>query len=119
MKVHQYPVFKLAKIEIIFPHTLPSRPTGSHKKGSPPPCSSGRIGIYEDPNIVLIIPYSYYYKVGGLPKVSINTFPLNRETQTLHPEQSKAHFVGRRRLKPWLSQRNPCLPGHCASANGI
>ena len=37
----------------------------------PPPCNSGIIGIYEDPNIVTSIPYSHYYRVGGPPKVYV------------------------------------------------
>ena len=33
-----------------------------------PPCNSGKVGISEDPNIIPIIPYSYYYWVGVLLK---------------------------------------------------
>ena len=33
----------------------------------PPPCNSGIIGILEDSNVVLSIPYSHYYRVGGPP----------------------------------------------------
>ena len=33
----------------------------------PPPSNSGIIGILEDPNIILIILYSHYYRVGGPP----------------------------------------------------
>ena len=35
----------------------------------PPPCNSGIIRIYEDPNMIPIIPYSHYYWVGVPPKV--------------------------------------------------
>ena len=35
----------------------------------PGPCNSGIIGIYKYPNIILIIPYSRYFRVGGPPHV--------------------------------------------------
>ena len=37
--------------------------------GGPPPCNSDIIRIYEDPNIIPIIPYSHYYWVGGPPNI--------------------------------------------------
>ena len=40
----------------------------------PPPCNSGIIGIEEEPNIILTIPYSHYYRMGGPPKVSLRTW---------------------------------------------
>ena len=36
---------------------------------TPPPSNRGIIGIYGDPNIICIIPYSHYYWVEGPPKV--------------------------------------------------
>ena len=39
------------------------------KLGGPPPCTSGIIGIQWDPNIILIVPYSHYYRVGGPPNM--------------------------------------------------
>ena len=32
-----------------------------------PPCNSGIVGMSEDPNIILSIPESHYYWVGGPP----------------------------------------------------
>ena len=34
-------------------------------QGGPPPCNSDMKEIEEDPNIILIVPYSHYYWVGG------------------------------------------------------
>ena len=33
-----------------------------------PPSNSGIIRIQEDPNVIPIISYSHYYRVGGPPK---------------------------------------------------
>ena len=44
----------------------------------PPPCNSGRIGISEDPNIILFIPYSHYYWAGGPPKIDPSTANLQK-----------------------------------------
>ena len=52
----------------------------------PPPCNSGIIGIYEDPNMILIIPYSHYYRVGGPPKLSASAIDVGWPTQH-HPEE--------------------------------
>ena len=35
----------------------------------PSPCNSGTIGMYKDPKIILVIPCSQYYWVGGPPKL--------------------------------------------------
>ena len=35
---------------------------------TPPPCNSGIIGLSEDPNISIIIPYSHYYSAWGPPE---------------------------------------------------
>ena len=43
--------------------------TALHWLGDPPPCNSDVRGIEEDPNIILIIPYSHYYRVGGPPNM--------------------------------------------------
>ena len=36
----------------------------------PPPCNSGIIGKKEDPQKIITIPYSHYYRVGGPSKES-------------------------------------------------
>ena len=38
-------------------------------EGDPSPCNSGIMRIYEDPNIIPIIPFSHYYWVGGPPNI--------------------------------------------------
>ena len=50
----------------------------------PPPCNSGILGIYEDPNRILIIHNSHYYRVGGPPSIS----PKQKKQQ-----QQKRSFV--------------------------
>ena len=46
----------------------------------PPPCSSGMVGIQEDPNVIITILYSHYYWVGGHLMYDIN-FPTNLNSE--------------------------------------
>ena len=41
---------------------------GRYILGGPLPCNSGIIGIFSNPNIILTIPHSHYYRVGSPPK---------------------------------------------------
>ena len=36
-----------------------------YRLGGRPPCNSGMVGLQQDPNIILNIPYSHYYCVRG------------------------------------------------------
>ena len=43
----------------------------------PPPCNSGITGIQEDPDIILTLPYSHYYRGGGPPNVCVMNLRLD------------------------------------------
>ena len=68
--------------------------------GGPPPCNSGIIRIYEDPNIIRIIPYSHYYRVGG----PFDIFELSRACSQNY------------RLL-WASVSTARAPPHCANCS--
>ena len=54
----------------------------------PPPWNSGITGISEDPNIILVVPYSHYYRVGG----PLNQYEPLERTLPLHPRNFPAEW---------------------------
>ena len=59
-------------------------------RGGPPHCNSGIIGLTEHLNVILLIPHSHYYRVGGPPKalVVLGTLVVG-DNQELSPGPSR------------------------------